>query len=329
MQQAVIAAAVDPVTTPVRRRPSLCHDGTAVVYSQDAAAPAHQPGFRVLTEPGGVARTVPEQIDFSLALVDRLLVALDWRDAVPDLNAIATALLPRDAHELGGWWGGVWLGVCQTADHLDLRLYLNLRHGPLLARWQRLAAMLGGFGDDRLEAPLQALADRTMAHAIPVGLGVVVRDGRVPVLRLYLGAHRPRGATLAAMLPPTDRAGGEMAAALSERLGGRRGLPSQSVTCGYDFLRDASGVIRPEIARVKIDVSCQWLPAPARAAFLGRAISFAHEVGVDTAACDGFLRDLRECFGGFSPEYVSFTLGHPTRAMTLYAKPAAGPTAGG
>jgi hypothetical protein len=318
----LLAAALDVDSTPVRRRPSLCHDGTPVVYSQEVRAGSRRSGFRLLSEPGGVGRTVPQQVDFTLGLVDRLLGDLEWRHAAADLNAIASAVLPADPTALGNWWGGVWLGLAQSDQHLDLRLYFNLRHGSLTARWQRVAAALGHFADDRLEKPLQALADGTAPHALPVGLGVVVRDGCVPVLRVYCGVHEPRIASLEALAPESGAPARATLALVVDRLGGPHGgFPAQSVTFGYDFVREASGLLRPEVARTKIDLSCQWLVPRDRSTFLEEAALLARDFSLDTGPLDRFAHDLEDCFGGFAPEYVSFTLGDPPPAMTLYAKP--------
>lgn len=322
VQQTLLAAALTPEHGPPRRRPSLCHDGTTVVYSQEVGLDLGPPGFRMLTEPGGVTRTVPEQIDVSLGLVDGLLQSLGWSGAAADVNDIVRAVLPPDPRALGAWWGGMWVGGCQRAEDLDLRLYCNMRHGNTESRWQRVAAVLATFGDDRLEAPLQDLANRTAPHARPVGLGVVIRDGRVPVLRVYCGVHQPERAALMAMLPRSSPAAREAIALLAAELGGDAGFPSQTVTMGFDFARDREGVIRPEVARTKVDVSCQWLPPAERQRFLQRAVCLGENAGLHTAALYAFTRDLTLSFGGYVPEYVSFTLGQPFTSMTLYAKPA-------
>lgn len=305
-----------------RRRPSLTHDGTAVVYSHELADESPGRPFRILTEPGGTAITVAQQIDWSLHLVDMLLGVLGWRAAAADLNAIASVVFPEDPSVVNAWWGGIWLGLAGGPGRVELRVYMNLRHDAPGARWQRVADVLALFGDERLESPLREVVDRAGPHGTPVGLGVAIVDGCVPVLRLYVGVHRPGRAVLRALLPERFGDEGSLVDSLDGIFTGLAGVfGSQSVTVGYDFRRDTDGVFVPDIARVKFDVSCQFLSSADGAAVLSRLAGLPDWSAWRAPALSRFTEDLTTCFGGFELEYVSMSMGTRPMTGTVYAKP--------
>lgn len=319
--QRELAQAIVPVpgSTVARRRPSMCHDGTPVVYSLKLGG-ANAPPYRILVEPGGLGITVAEQIAFSLQVTDRILGLLSWRDAASALNAVTTRVFPPQASAVNSWWGGIWLGAAIGPGVAELRLYLNLRHGDAAHRWQRVADVVARFGDASLERPLRAWMRRTHAHAIPVGLGIVVSGGRLRGIRVYVGLHKPAAESLLAAVAPTSpRAEQELTAVcrgFNERFGG---FAPQSVTVGYDFLLDEAGVLQPAIARTKVDLCCQLI-APSRRAALDPWIrGLLADRG---QALDSFQADLTACFGGFKTEFVSLGFRPDLDHVTVYCRPA-------
>jgi hypothetical protein len=306
-------------------------DGTSLVYSH-RLCPAEAAGgtrgneaFRILVEPGGVGISVAQQVDFSLATADSIVQCLGWQSATPDLNGIIARVFPRNAADLEDWWGGIWLGMESAGQTFQFRLYLNLRHGTAQGRWQRIADVLGFLGGDDLEGPLKALVAQTVPLAIPVGLGVVVQEGRVSALRLYAGLHRPNRATLIRMLGCEGELDGDasrlaagVCGAFEDVLGGFR---NQSVTAGYDFIVGGGAVIEPRVARAKLDISCQSCPQQRRPQLRAELRRTAVALRQDPDSLDEFFADLSECFGGAAVEYVSFFLAGDDRGLTVYAKP--------
>lgn len=311
-----------PQAAVTRRRASLTHDGTPVVYSCELRSDWNSRPFRLLAEPGGTAITVSEQIDWSLYVLDVLLGELGWRGAAYDLNAIISQVFPRDPAVVNNWWGGIWLGLAAGPNNQELRIYTNLRYGQSHARWQRVANVLALFGDERIELPLQRLIERATPHATPVGLGLVICKGRVSVLRLYLGVHQPEPVVLHDLLPECFAGARSVVDDIYNvflKLDGA--FTDQGVTVGYDFRRDTNGVLIPEITRVKVDVSCQFLTAGGKAAVLPLVIHLANGWALPGQLLYRFAEDLTACFGGFDPEYISVGLTTRPIGLTVYAKP--------
>lgn len=303
-----------------RRRASMCLDGTPVVYSVKLKRKAEPLAFRMLVEPGGLDITVPEQIDLSLRTVDTLLHTLGWESAVEDLNAVIARVFPTDVSRLSHWWGGIWLGMDLSPQRVEMRLYLNLRHGEALARWQRVADVLAWFGNELLGALLKSLIERVSPHAIPVGLGVVV-SGRIRALRIYAGMHDPKLETILAACPDLIPSGEQDISMLCSSFMRAFGpFARQSVTLGYDFILDDDGLLIPTITRTKIDVSCQFL-----AGSDGPVSPLLEDLlrvwQMDPEPFSIFLNDMRDFFKGATVEYLSFGFDRELDHVTVYAKP--------
>lgn len=306
----------------------MCFDGTPIVYSQYLPPlerdwdDQERMSFRILVEPGGVGITVAEQVDVALSSADRVIQCLNWRHAIDDLNGVVARVFPRDASVLRHWWGGIWLGLAASPKHLQFRLYMNLRYGSAQARWQRFADVLGFLGDESLGEPLQRLVSMVSPLAIPVGIGVVLSNNRVAGLRLYTGVHDPKYETLRSLLPDIDGLNGQLVASLYEDFRALAGeFKPQSVTVGYDFHLDSRGIIKPQIARSKLDISCQFLPQEREPALLAMVSCLAKKWRLNTDLLELFVSDLSESFGGYRIEYVSFSLTGETPGITIYAKP--------
>ncbi|HEX8600427.1 MAG TPA: hypothetical protein VF952_18160 [Chloroflexia bacterium] len=318
---------INSIVTPApgelaRRRPSMCHDGTPLVYSLQLDKGDKAPAFRLLVEPGGTGITVPQQISFSLRALDQLLHLLGWQESVEDVNAIVSRVFPSEATPVSHWWGGIWLGMSLDHQSADLRLYLNLRHGEALARWQRVADVLGWFGDEALSATFNRWLAAVSSHATPVGLGVVVAGGRVRGLRVYTGLYAPTQETMEAAC--LDMAGGDKLKLklLTDTFTGWLGtFQPQSVTMGYDFRLEATGTLHPAIARVKVDISCQLLPSDKRADVVPVFSDIISAWDFDTTYLHEYLDDLRECFGGYVVEFLSLGFRGELDHVTLYTKP--------
>lgn len=310
-----------PAPVPVRA-PSIALDGTPVIYSLQMPVTG-EPAFRMLCEPGHLGMTVPAQIDHSLVTVDRILGALNWRSAADDINSVVAAAFPRDAGVVSTWWGGIWLGASIEETEVQLRMYINLRYGDAVARWQRVADILAPFADSRFEQPFTDLMQRVGAVAVPAGLGLVVADGRVPVLRLYLGMEEPSLENLYRARPAHLTGSDTDLAAFADAFAAAFGpFRRQELTLGYDFVRDADGMMQMQIARMKVDASVQHIAAghePAPISFL------VDQVGrrwpQDVAHWERFAADLEACFGGADLEYISLSLRDRLSRMTAYVKP--------
>lgn len=323
--QDALAESVDRPMPPTAwrfRRPSLCHDGTPVVYSIKLRPGAPAAGYRVLVEPGDPRTGVAEQIDLTLALTGRLLAELGWVAARPGVDALVRAALPTHRDDRDRLWGGLWLGaaVGERADRPELRLYVNLRHGEPVARWQRVADILAPHADPRLERPVSAWITRSAPAAVPVGLALAVREGSLAALRVYLGHHRPTLDSLAAvaLVPRRSPALNRWLRGFEERFGA---LPPQAATSGHDFVfRDGR---LQELGRAKIDLCCQLLGAAERPR-LDRWLRGLPSalLGSGDALLGRFREDLREVFGGSTTEFLSAGFsGGALDHLTVYERP--------
>ena len=309
---------IQPITTPLRAA-SICIDGTPVVFSVKLTREQESPAFRVLVEPGGTGITVPQQVSCSLKAADELLQIMGWQQAAEQVNRIIHHVFPADSAELENWWGGIWLGTSIADTHTELRMYLNLRHGNTLQRWQRVADVLTEFSDDSIAPVLEKLIVQTSPHAIPVGLGIVI-SGSVRGIRLYAGMQEPSETSI------MDCISGDASLvkddihwfcnAILEQFGP---FARQSITLGYDFHLDKKGVLQPLISRTKIDVACQrFAKAEGFIPFLHQLVQ---EFNFDNSQLPSFLSDLRHCFNGCDVEYISLGVDGGIDHLTVYAKP--------
>lgn len=327
-QDLIESAIVPAIEGVMLRRPSLCLDNTPVVYSQSLATMQKRQDdregmtFRLLVEPGGTGITVAKQVDVALLTADRIIQRLNWQAAISDLNGLVARVFPDDASVLQNWWGGIWLGLAVSLHSLQLRLYLNLRHGNAHARWQRFADVMGFLGDETLGDLLQRLASTVAPFAIPVGVGVVLSENRVAALRLYVGVYHPTQETIKSLLIDSNERKDQVVVELFESFGTLIGLSkSQSVTIGYDFFLDNHGIILPLIERVKIDVCCQFMSEDCEPELYATLSRFAQIWQLDIDPLKFFVADLVESFGGYRTEFVSFSLSGESPGITVYAKP--------
>ncbi len=328
-----VATSVEDPRADLPRRPSLCHDGTPIVYSHELVRGFRALRFRMLVEPGDLTLDVPLQIDCSLHVLSSLGAALGWR-IEPIARSILTEALPSGIEATRALWGGIWLGMSATPATLpvaaapsdgsiELRLYANLRHGDPASRWARaraIARVAGVRGGCEILEPLRArIADR----AVPVGIGVAFVDGRLPVIRLYVGVEEPSAATLAALTPESHRRSAEPCigcVATVESMSGMEGggFARQGVTIGYD-LRTASN--ESAVARVKFDLSLQTIACDRHGDVLRAFGRWADEHRLDGASASGFMQRLRSAFADAACEFISLGAQAGALGATLYARP--------
>jgi hypothetical protein len=329
IHQMLIESTLGPTSGSIPlRRASLCRDNTPIVYSQYlspqeiGSSNGEQKSIRILVEPGGIGITIAEQINKTLFTTDQIIHYMGWQNVIDDLNGIVVRVFPLDASALSHWWGGMWLGLAAYPNDIQFRLYMNLRYGSEKARWQRFADVLGFLGDETLEEPLKQLISNVAPTAIPVGLGVVLANSRIATLRLYVGVHQPNQKTLHSLLLGLDGPDGSIVARLCEGFKVMNGeFNSQSVTAGYDFHLDHSGIIEPCIARSKLDISCQCLPQEHEPALLALISRLSKEWQLDENQLKNFLSDLSKSFGAYRIEYISFSFADEMPKITVYAKP--------
>jgi hypothetical protein len=325
LHSALLAATFEVRQAPANhRRGSISVDGTPVVYSLQLPLRGGRPAFRMLCEPGGLAISVAEQVEFSRSVVRGLTERLGWRTAQAELEELLARAIPGDRSAMSDWWGGLWIGAALQDDDADVRVYVNLRHGGHLSRWQRVADLLAPFADQRLVPAVREWMDSAGLVAIPVGVAAVLGEAGLPVVRVYLGVELPG---IAAIRAGRGKRFAESDAPLAEFCRGFEQcygpFPRQSMTLGYDFAREDGGVFRPEVARFKVDVSFGHVAADADTsadAFVAPRVDRAF-AGAAQAYAE-FRGDLEACFGGSSIEYVSLaSRGEHLSEMTVYARP--------
>jgi len=317
----------DPVAgSDRRRRPALCHDGTPLVLSIKLGR-GRSDGLRLLIEPGALDRSVAEQVALSLAKLDRLIGLLSWRAAAADINTITRFVFPPDPQSIRGWWGGIWLGASVPASpdrdsEAELRVYLNLRHGDAASRWRRVIGLLSAFGEAASDAAFAGWIQCARPHALPVGLGVVLKAGIVAAIRVYVGVAQPDLSSLTALGEPISPTGQVALADLYRGFTDRFGaLRSQGVTVGYDLVREDSGQPFRGIGRVKMDMCCQFV-SPERQAGIGPWVEgLATEWSLDPAPLKGFMADVDASWGGSNVEFLSFGFAPDPAHITVYVKP--------
>lgn len=309
-----------------QRRPSLAHDGTPVVYSLKLRRSGPEP-LRVLVEPGGLALSVSSQIDHALALVQTALAELGWLDAASDITRAVRCVLPSDRAVANGLWGGIWLGaVISDADTTpELRLYLNLRHGSVLDRWRRVAELLALWTTEPLSPAIRGWLERTALLAIPVGVGLVVADGRLRGVRVYAGVCHPTSAVLAQLAGAPDDACGAAVDAIADSLRSFErhfGTPgSQRATAGFDFVRTDDGELAQALARAKVDLCCQHFEQDREPRLAEWARGAAARLGLDAGPLETFRRHLTTCWGGWRSDFYSLGQGSSGPHLTAYARP--------
>lgn len=341
---AALLDAVDDPTEPWQRRPSLCHDGTPVVYSYKSGGQGG--GLRILVEPGARSAPVSRQIDDALRTSQALCALIDGEHVAALLQETATAALPPTTDERDRLWGGVWLGAVIGAAKAELRIYVNLRHGAPLERWQRVADLLAPLAPKQLEPQVARWMQSLSPHALPVGLGLAVRGGRLLALRIYTGHATPTRASLIQSCRVEAEAASvleQVVADFEQRFGALR---PQSVTTGHDFVLDqASRIV--DLGRCKVDLSCQAVPADQRCALEAwvqrtfgelsappftaiddRRRSTPAEIAARAASSppawtlDRFTAALHTHWGGSTTEFLSLGFaGDALSHTTVYAKP--------
>jgi hypothetical protein len=310
-----------------RRRPSISDDGTPIVLSWKIGR-GHGNALRLLVEPGNLGMNVAQQIAFALARLDSLLGLLTWRCAAADINAVTTKVFPSDPAATRGWLGGIWLGAnvlpssSGSSDDADLRLYLNLRHGDAPSRWRRLAILISSFVSSSHEAFFDNWLATVSPRAIPVGLGVVVAAGRVGAIRPYVCVYDPTLASLSALSSPVSTVAPQALKEAHESFADWFGpVRPQTVTVGYDFVRDTTGAFLPTVSRVKVDICChlvtpdQALQLPSWIAQLLAAWS------LESWSLAQFLEDVGAVWGGSGIRYLSLGFAPALDHVTVYAKP--------
>lgn len=316
----LVEAAIDVSNEPVMREPSLFEDGTPVGFSLQLGGDL-PPSFRLLVEPGGLAIGLAEQIDCSLATLGKILAALGWRESVRELNHFAQGVYPRDRAELANWWGGMWLGIAAGAE-FDLRVYTNLRSGPLLSRWQRIVDVLTYSAGDSFESDFRAFIDQSIdATAVPVGLGLVLDRDKLRGVRIYQGLERTELISVGRNIPATLREPAEATIMTPIRmLFDQMGQPGpQAVTMAHDFaIKDRK--LQSQANRVKCDINCQGYVAADADRFEDWVLSTIEERDRDQVL--RFSNLLTEQFGGSQLHYFSLACATGNRPQrTLYVQP--------
>ncbi len=321
-----------------RRRPSLSHDGTAAQLSvkmsgaaPDGSVDSRTDTVRLLVEPGSLRMTVAQQVSHGLTALDDMLGRLGWRSAADDINTITAAVLPEAAEQTRGWWGGMWLGgsfspaaavTAACRSPVELRIYLNLRHGDADRRWNRVSGLFERFRQHGASAAFLPWLSSAAGRAIPVGLGIVVTAGRVAALRLYVVVPTDGAAFVPTCGSMDAPAFDELLRVCSRftRLFGP--LPPDMVTIGVDFLRSPDGEFADRIGRVKVELSCQGLHRDLRGPILGWTDSVLADWTLDEAPLHRFTDDMNSSWGGYDIEHISLGFApHPVH-VTVYAKPA-------
>lgn len=303
----------------IQRRPSISLDGCPIIFSTKVTSATEEPDFRVLVEPGGVGITVSEQINLSLKAVDTLLHTLKWNSATEQLNSIVSNILPKDVEAANRLWGGIWLGLSLSKTDVELRMYLNMRHGDEVSRWQRFANVITNFSDETIAEDLLEFITKVSVHSIPVGMGLVISQ-HMRGLRLYAGMHKPSVETIrASVFGGVDEelnAFDEVSTIFNDAYGC---FLNQSVTLGYDFKFNDFGALQTTISRTKIDIDCSNFQKVD--SFTPLINTLLTEWNLNPEKLNVFLTDMRSCFGGYKIDYVSFGIDKGQKHATFYCRP--------
>jgi hypothetical protein len=321
-EQLLDAAFDDTAQTICRRRLAISAAGVPVVYSHKCS-PRSRASFRMLAEPGGTGVTVAEQVQLSRALINRVIDHLGWEDARVPANAILDVLLPPEPSFYTAWHGGIGLGLEVGDRGPELRVYVNVRHGDLRVRWQRLVDAVGEIADERAEPALREIVDIASPRAVPAGLALAI-DGRgVTALRLYCGMTDASAGGVTAALPRLHAGAAPSITQFLRSYAECFGDPiGQDVTVAYDFVV-LDGLLSPTASRYKADVFCEpvsgrhgdrlmaWLEAQLATRGLGGGVSELHR----------FLNDVEDAFGAFTLQYVSLGCSDRGDEVTVYCIP--------
>ena len=264
------------------RRPSIYYDGTPVVYSLKQSKNSDRQEFRMFVDPGGLGIDISNQIDLSIYTLDAILSVLCWKKPIVNLNNIFQAIIPLNAQEVAQWKSGIWLGMSLSRKGINLRTYINLRHGDAKERWQRIANVLSDFADNSFESSFEALIKRVSPNAIPVGLGVSISN-KIKGFRLYFGMYQPNYKSIIETFPnEIEKKDLDLLLfcnSLTKEFGS---FPPQSITLGIDFFLNEYGLIDSKLHRIKIDTSCHFIPSNATSAL---ETEFANSIKVLGIRC--------------------------------------------
>ena len=160
----------------------------------------------------------------------------------------------------------------------------------------------------RAEASFRDLLVRACPVSVPVGLAVVVADGALRGMRLYVGVEQTSLDALASLTTlPAARL-----APFYDLLGPFR---AQFVTAAFDFAL-VDGVLHSKLARTKLDAYRVGVGERSDVEALASAY------GLDPSPLLPFSADLDECFGGSTIQYLGVGCRGDTTEVTVYAHPA-------
>lgn len=313
-----------PPEHPAKRRPSMYPDGTKITLShklnRDADPSVTAEPVRLLVEPGGTGFGLPEQIDFSLSQADHLLGILSCRPCADIISHMARMVFPTDPAALNDWWGGIWLGGEVTQTSANLRIYFDLRSGPVAQRWQRVADAIAPLAKSDYEPVFLSLADHLSEQgARPAGIAIQISKGRVDGLRLYAALPDPTPEVAARASPLADVDAGDIARTITDYCSHFGALPTTGLTLAVDLPCGSDSTLRGP-ARYKVDLGCATVDETRRPA-LDRWVG-THLTAAGAASFTDYRAALDRSFGGSVLQYLSFgyRLGG-SRELTSYFIP--------
>ena len=311
-----------PFESTQKRQPSMFIDGTKVGYSLqlNVKGISEDLGFRILVEPGGVGMTLPEQINFSLSKLDIIFATLGWQHLAKDINRIIASVYPKNPVALNNWIGGMWLGADIKQSYSDLKLYMNLRNGDIASRWQRIADVFAPYAAQEIK-PLfcQTLEESIKSGGIPVGLGVVIRNGKLLGFRIYISLENPTTSIIIQAIPVNIIHDGKFRNKLEELEAILNNFEGHSVTIGYDFILHEK-LILPEVYRFKADL-CFNKFINNKKDLIASWVRDNFNIYVYNQF-NSFFSLLDQRFGGNDIDYISLGLkGNKESQITWYTKP--------
>jgi hypothetical protein len=264
--------------------------------------------------------TLPEQINHALMTLNRLVSALQWSAAAEPVNRIVRQVFPENPAELSDWWGGIWLGASLSPKANKIKIYLNLRSGDFMSRWQRLADIFAPHADPSLESAFRSLVEKTGQHrGIPVGLALVISANTLLGFRIYIGLDDPTPNSVANIMPEVMSTAAPRLEAILESIGNAfQKFEDQSITIGYDFLLQ-DGLLDLAPYRFKADVCCHTFMEMDRT---GLERWIREQLGTDSRNLEYFESLLKKHFGGSDIDYLSFGFKRNSGIQAaVYAKP--------
>lgn len=305
MHEALLRATFGVEPGVPRRRSSISVDGTPIVHSLKMTPGDGPPAYRFLCEPGGLSRSVREQIRYSLATVETIAGQLGWTAATAAFASIVERAVPPVPQELSDWHGGIWLGAALSPGRTELRAYVNLRHGEILARWQRVADLMAPFATPRTTSAVRRWMQDAGRVAIPVGVGVVMTASGLRALRFYLGVEYPGIDTIRLALGDAFNGPHEALGRFCDAFVERYGMfQRQSVTLAYDFVVCPDGWLEADISRAKVDVSFGHIKADCEP-HLFIADQVEQVVAGASVRWHAFRDQMNDVYGGSGVEYLS------------------------